>query len=392
MTLTGLAVRNVLRNKFRTVLTILGVAVAVFTFVLLQTVVSSWKRGTEISRKNIVVTRQKVSFVFYLPLKYVEDIKQIPGVKQATPEVWFGGTDPKHESEVFATIAIDPNTFFDVDDETTITPQEKTALLANRRGAVVGDALATKLGWKVGDHVTLGSGKYPSTAENPWTFDIVGIYTSRSRAVDRSTFYLRYDYLNDSVPAEERNRISWIATRLSDGQDASETARRIDARFAETDVQTLSQDERTFRRQFLAGISAVLQGLNIVSLVIVIIMMLILGNTVAMGARERTSEYGALRAIGFMPRHIVAFIVGEATVTGILGGLVGIAIAVPVVQFFLSRFIEENMGSVFPYFRVDTTIVVTSLGVAALLGILAAMIPGFRAARLGIVDSLRHVA
>lgn len=365
---------------------------AVFTFIFLRTVLTSWTHGADASRKNLLIARHKVSFVFWLPYRYVDDVRQLPGVEAATPGVWFGGKDPKHDGEFFATIGLDPNTYFDVDTETIITEQEKQALRDNRRGAIVGDALASKFGWKVGDRVTLESGRFAAPPDRPWTFDIVAIYESGAKTVDRSTFYLRYDYLNDSLPPEQRDRIGWMVVRIKPGETTAEVTRRIDARFENTDAPTLSQDERAFRTQFLAGISAVLQGLNIISLIIIVIMMLILGNTIAMGVRERSSEYGALRAIGFLPRHIVLFIVGEATMTGFLGGLLGVAIAFPIIQLGLSPEVEKNLGGVFPYFRVETSVLIGAFALAGMLGMLAAAVPSVGAARLRIVDSLRRVA
>ena len=168
--------------------------------------------------------------------------------------------------------------------------------------------------------------------------------------------------------------------------------RRIDAYFDEKQQPTLSQDERTFRTQFLAGLSAVLQGLDIVSLIILVIMTLILGNTIAMGVRERTSEYGTLRAIGFMPKHVTLFILSEAAVPGLLGGAFGGAAAFLSIRFVLSELIEKNMGGVFPYFRAEVPLLVGALLLAGFLGVMAAAVPAFTTSRLTIVDSLRRTA
>jgi putative ABC transport system permease protein len=392
MTLAGLAARNVLRNKGRTLLTILALATAIFTFVLIRTVLSSWTKGAEVSRQNMIVTRHKVSFVFWLPYRYVETVKQVPGVETATLGVWFGGRSPKDEHFFFATFAVDHRDYFDVETDVMLTPEEKKAFSENRNAIVVGDVLAAHFGWKVGDEITLESGKFPPPPGETWKFKIVGFYQPRSRNFDRNSVFLRYDLINDTRPPEEKDRIGWLVVKLKPGEKSADVARRIDERLGANEVPTLSLDERTFRTQFLAGISALLGGLAVVSLVIIVIMLLILGNTIAMGVRERTTEYGVLRALGFLPRHVAIFILGEAMLTSLLGGVVGVGGAFALIKFALGAAIEKNLGGIFPYFRTDALTVVLSLLISAGIGVIAAALPAIRASRISVVEALRHVA
>jgi putative ABC transport system permease protein len=149
--------------------------------------------------------------------------------------------------------------------------------------------------------------------------------------------------------------------------------------------------ERAMNTSFIGMISAVLKAVDAVSLVILAIMVLILGNTVAMGVRERTHEYGVLRAIGFLPKHLAVFVLGEAVTVSVAGGILGVMISYPFVQEGLGRFLEENMGAFFPFFRIDPATVVWALVLAAVLGVLAAALPAYNASRLNVVDSLRRV-
>src|SRR5207244_2642753 len=121
------------------------------------------------------------------------------------------------------------------------------------------------------------------------------------------------------------------------------------------------------------------------------IMMLILGNTVAMGVRERTSEHAVLRAIGFLPSHLVALVVIEAGTLGLAGGAVGLALAYPLVNQVVGRFIEENLGAFFPYFRITLEHAGIALGLAVALSALAALPPAWSVSRLKVVDALRRV-
>ena len=138
--------------------------------------------------------------------------------------------------------------------------------------------------------------------------------------------------------------------------------------------------------------SAILKAMDIMSAVILVIMMLILGNTIAMGVRERTSEYGVLRAIGFLPGHIALWVVGESLALGVFGGVWGLVLAWPIINLGFGRFVEENMGGFFPYFRLETANMVLGLSLAALLGAAASLIPAWRASKLKVVDAVRRVA
>src|SRR3954454_12443521 len=111
MNLATIAIKNTRRNLFRTVLTILGVAVAMLAFLLLRTVLSAWLVGVEYSAKDRVATRHKVTFVMTLPKKYVEDVRALPGVHGATWMNWFGAHLPGKEDQFFANMATDPKSF-----------------------------------------------------------------------------------------------------------------------------------------------------------------------------------------------------------------------------------------------------------------------------------------
>lgn len=387
MTLYALAFRNVLRNRFRNVLTVLGVAVAVLAFVLLRTVIFAWTVGVDYAAKDRIGTRHKVTFVMPLPKRYIDDVRQVPGVTAATWANWFGAKDPRHEKEFFGSMAVDTKSFFQVYDEILVSPEGKEQFFTDRKAALVGDVLAKKLGWKVGDKIVLSGTIYPGD----WEFHIAAIYTATRKSVDRSSFFFNWEYLNESVTDRQRDQIGWIVSRIGDATRTAAVSVAIDQRFAERDVQTLSMSERAMNTSFLGMMSAVLKAVDVVSVVILLIMLLVLGNTIAMGVRERTSEYGVLRAIGFLPKHLATFVLGEAVCIGALGGGMGLLLSYPIVEQGMGRFIEENMGAFFPYFRIAPGTAVSAMVLALLLGLVAAALPAYRAARTNVIHALRRV-
>jgi putative ABC transport system permease protein len=382
-----LAARNLLRNKFRVILTILGVAIALVAFVMLRTVLSAWEVAAEYAAKDRVGTRHKVSFVMSIPKRYIDRVREVPGVQSATWANWFGAKDPNAPDDFFATLAVDPVSFMEVYDEAVLDAESRQRWLDDRQGAVIGDVLARKKGWEVGDRVTLSGTIYPGD----WEFRIAGIYRATRKSIDGSQFLFHWDYLNEALPPARQEQIGWIISRIDDPARSAEISRAIDDAFDSQDIQTLSMSERAMNVQFLAMFDALLKALNWVSLIILVILLMILGNTVAMGVRERTNEYGVLRAIGFLPKHVVMFVLGESMLLGLVAGVTGLGLSFLIVQYGMGRWLEENMGGMFPYFRIEPITYVWAIGAAIVLGAVAASIPAWRASRLGIVDSLRRL-
>jgi putative ABC transport system permease protein len=387
--LFSIALKNIGRNGFRTALTIFGVAVAMVAFLLLRTVLSAWMFGAEFAAKDRVATRHKVTFVMSLPLRYVEDIRSVAGVTDVTFCSWFGARLPAREDVFFANIATDPESFLRVYDEIEVPPAQRTAWFENRRGALVGATLAKQLGWKVGDKVTLAGTIYPGD----WEFVIEGLYTAKRKSIDQSTLWFHWNYMNDhaSLPEPMRDQVGWVVSRIKDSSAAASISTAIDQKFDTRDIQTLSMSERAMNTSFIGMFATLLTAVDLVSLVILAIMMLILGNTIAMGVRERTHEYGVLRAIGFLPKHLAAFVLGEAAIIGMLGGVIGVGLGYPFINAGVGQFIEENFAGMFPYFRMSSSDALLSLGIAVVVAAVAAAIPAYNASRLDVIDALRRV-
>jgi putative ABC transport system permease protein len=383
-----IAFRNLARNRLRTVLTVAGAAVAILAFVSVRTVLSAWSAAADYAAKDRIATRHKVSLIIPLPKRYIEDIRAVPGVKQATFMSWFGGKNPRDPNKFFASIAVDTDSFLSVYDEISLSPEDQRRWREDRQGALVGDLLARQLGLKVGDRITLQGSIYPGD----WEFDIAGVYTATRKSVDRSTLWFHWSYLDQSLPESRRDLFGWAATRIEDPGRGAEIAAAIDRIFDDKDAQTVTMSERAMNLSWLGMLSAILRAMDVVSLIILLIMMMLIGNTIAMGVRERTREYGVLQALGFRPAHIRGFIIGEALALGLVAGAAGLGLAFPLVEIGMRRWLEENMGSWFPSFRIAPATYVAALILAATLAVAAALPPALRAGRLSVTNALRRVA
>jgi putative ABC transport system permease protein len=383
--------RNLFRRRGRTILTLCVVAVTVLIFNLLRTVDHGWKVGAEEAAKDRLATRHKVSITMQLPKRYIDDLRdpaKVPGIKAATWANWFGAKDPRERVPFFAGFAADHLSWFDVMDEMQVEPAALEAWKQTNNGAILGDVLAKTFGVKVGDDLTITSDIYPGD----WKFRVVGIYTATRKTVDRNSMVFRWDFLNnDPRAAFSKEQIGWVMSRIDDPSQSAQIARAIDKLFDERDDQTTTMSERAFQLSFLGGFSAVLRAFDIVSAVILLIMLLILANTVSMSVRERAHEYGVLRAIGFSPRYVFGFILGEAVLIAAIGGLIGVGLTMLLINGALGPAIEDNMGGFFPYFRTPMAVLGMALAGAVLVGVLSGLAPAIGASRRKVTDALRRI-
>jgi len=328
-----------------------------------------------------------VSFGLPLPKKYIDDIRGVPGVKTTTYCDWFGGKWTKNPREFFANLACADDAF-EVYPEISVDPVVLETWKRTKRGAIVGDMLAKKLGIRVGDRMTLEGTFYPGD----WEFEIVGIYTApRQSAVDRSSFFFRWEYKNDGVLPDQKDQIGWIFTRVDDPSRSAAVGRAIDALFEDRETQTRTMSERAANNSMLGSVRAVMRALDVISIFLLFIMALILGNTVAMGTRERTTEYAVMRALGFAPAQVRRLIVAEALAVSFCSGIAGLLVAIPVVDFGVGKWLEENMGQFFPIFRVTSETAAMAFGATLLIGALSAAMPALLAGRTSVADALRRV-
>jgi putative ABC transport system permease protein len=384
MYLPRLILKNALRHKLRTTLTIVGIVVAIVAFGLLRTIVDAWYAGANASSSARLVTRSSISLVFALPLTYAQKIRQVPGVASVSWANWFGGVYIS-ERNFFAQFAIDAPTYLEMYPEFILSPEEKKAFMTDRQGAIAGRKLAEQYGWKVGDQIPLRGTIFPGT----WTFNLRGIYEGAERTTDQSTMYFHWAYLNETVKKNFPRRgdqIGVYVVQLRDPGQAAEVSQAIDAMFKNSLAETLTETEKAFQLGFVAMTEAILLAIQAVSFVVIVIIMAVMANTMAMTARERGAEYATLKALGFGGGYVALLIFGESLAIALTGGALGIALTFPIAHKF-----AEEMGRLFPIFFISDETVAMQLGAALLVGAVAACLPAWRAAQLRIVDGLRAV-
>jgi len=377
--------KNVFRAKLRTTLTVTGLVVAIVAFGLLQTVVDAWFAGANSASNARLITRNAISLVFPMPIYYRERMRSIEGVKTVSYSQWFGGIY-KEPSNFFPQFAVDHTNYFDLYPEFLIKPEELLAFKRDRQGAVVGRKLADQFGWKVGDVVPIRGTIFSGN----WQFNVRAIYDGRDEATLTRQFFLRFDFINDELKKKFPRRgdqIGVFNVLVNDPSRAADISKTIDAEFRNSLAETLTETEKAFQLGFVAQSEAIVVAIRIVSFVVIFIIMAVVANTMAMTARERIAEYATLKVLGFSPAYVAALIFGEAMVLALFGAVVGILLTFPMAQGFAA----SPAGAAFASFAVSASTVWMQIACAVVVGVVAALVPGWRSARVKIVDGLRHV-
>ena len=387
MFIIRLVLKNALRHKLRTLLTILGIAVAVMSFGFMRTIVTAWSAGVEASAANRMITRQAVSFIFPLPYAYKAQIEKIPGVTEVSFANWFGGIykDPADWKNFFPRMSIDPETFFDIYPEFITPPEQLADFRKERNSCIIGAKLAREHGFKIGDIIPVEGDIYPGH----WEFVVRGIYKGRDETTDETQMFFHWAYLDERMKADSPGRegyVGWYVFSVRNAADMPQVATAIDDMYLNSRASTKTETEREFQQSFVSMSSAIITSLEAVSYVIIGIILLILANTIVMAARERTKEYAVLKTLGFSGRHIVGLIGGESLMIAGIGGAAGLALTFPIAGGFAKVF-----PTFFPIFNVETITIVLAIVVAFAAGIIAAFFPSLRAAQMKIVDGLRSI-
>ncbi|MCV2351408.1 ABC transporter permease [Paucibacter sp. Y2R2-4] len=385
MFLFKLLLKNAFRHKLRTLLTLVGLVVAICAFGLLRTIIDAWYAGVEGSSSTRLVTRSAISLTFPLPMNYGQRLKGVEGVTGISWSNWFGGVYIT-ERNFFPQFAVDPVSYLALYPEYRLKDEERLAFLRDRQGAIVGRKLADKFGWKVGDQIPIRGTIYPGT----WTFTLRGIWDGAEAKTDESQLLFHWSFLNESIRKRAPGRADFVGVYIlgiNEPQNAALISQRVDESFKNSLAETLTETESAFQLSFVSMSEAILIAIEAVSYIIVIIIMAVMANTMTMTARERLAEYATLKALGFAPGFVVKLLFGESLLIALLGGLAGLLLTLPLAGGF-----GKAVGTLFPGFHVSGTTMALQLLAALVVGVVAAAWPAWKMSRIDIVQGLRHVA
>jgi putative ABC transport system permease protein len=376
MRFAKLILKNVLRNKRRTLLTVSSLIVSLFLIISLATILTEFERGSEEANPSRLMSRHSVSLTFLLPMANLQRIETVQGVKAAMPFTWFGGIY-KDEKNFFANFACDPKKLREIYPELKMSDAEWQAFISDRQGAVVGQKLAKLYGFTPGQRITLKSPIYNQDVE----FIIRGILIGG----DEKTLFFQHEYLNELAPEWAKDKAGMFSMIASSPDDVPRIGQAVDSMFVNSDAPTKTESEREFARSFEAMTGSIKQFLYAIMAAITFSLLLVMGNTMAMTVRERTKEVGTLKAIGFKRHTIAGLFVGESILLALIGAAIGIGGAV---LLYRSVDMSVYIPAVIAFVPTKQTLVAAFL-LAIFVAIVSVAYSTYRVTGLTIADALR---
>lgn len=384
MFILKILIRNAFRHKLRTLLTILSIAIAILAFGLLRTFINAWYGGVEASSASRLVTRNSISLIFSLPLSYKDKIRQIDEVKIVSWGNWFGGIYID-EKNFFANFAVESKSYLELYPEYILSPEEANAFLRDRKAFVAGRKLAKRFGWKIGDTVTLRGTIFPGN----WEFVMRGIYRGRNENTDETQFFFHWDYLNESLkrtaPARA-DQVGFYMIGVTRPDRAMDAALAIDKTFKNSLAETLTETEKAFQLSFITMSETIIMAIQLVSFVVIVIIIAVVANTMSMTYRERIGEYAIFKTLGYRGWRIAGMIFGESLVITLIGSFFGFVLTFPV-----AKIVGGILSAYFPVFKVAEGILYMDIAASTIVGLLAAIVPTWRAIKIRIADGLRRI-
>jgi putative ABC transport system permease protein len=404
--------KHLRRNWIRTTSTVLAIALCIFLFGTLQSVLFEIDALLESTSANRLVARHAVSIVFNLPLAYKPRIESVPGVKRAAVAAWFGGTLPAEKEEqggeqseesssttdfssFFPNMAVEAEPFLAMYPEYQLPDEQYRAFLAEQRGCVIGRKLADRYGWKVGDTFFLESFIPPyRKRDGPFEFVVQGIFdTDKARypGTDTNMMLFHFKYLYEATGRRLGAGLYYV--EIGDPDQAGQIGQAIDERFQNSDAQTRTETEKAFAASFISMAGNLALLLNGIGIAVTFTILLVTANTMSMAVRERRTEIAVLKTLGFTSAQVMGLVVAESLLLGVLGGALGMG-GSHALLFALTHApgISEALGGLgLSELNLRPLVALLGFCVALFLGLAAGLVPALGAYRGRITDMLRTV-
>jgi putative ABC transport system permease protein len=375
--------KSLFRKKTRSLLTLGSILLPLFVICVMGTLLRTLDRPQSSQGMYRLVVRHKVSLTNWIPEAYRARIQQLGGIEETSVWCWFGGKYVDYSAKnQFARFGVEPEKLLRVFDEARIVDGSAADWFSDRAGAMVGEQLMKKYGWKLGQKVVLTGDIYPMTLE----LTIRAVYT----ADNASALFFNWAYVEEALP-QVKGRIGTFYIRAKDEEAVARLPKEIDALFENTDAPTKSETEKEFQNGFVSMLGNVKLMLTGICSAIVFVILLIAANTMSMAARERVNEIAVLRTLGYPKGTILGMILGESLLLALLGGLFGLGLFVLGFPGFRKALMNTPMAGFAAGMRLFPSVLAAGLGVAVFVGLVAGIVPAVRAAQRPITDGLRQV-
>jgi len=371
------------RKRLRTFFTVASILVAFLLFGLAQSMRNALESGVEVAGADRLLAMHKVSFTQLLPASYESRIRAVDGVVAVAPQTWFGAwfRDESNQVPCFPT---EPATFLQIYPELRVPEAQKQSWMADRAGIMVGRAIADLFGWKVGDAVPLKSAIWRrEDGSDTWDVTVRAIFDMPEGGDTRQI--LMHQAYFEEAKLQAKGLVGWYVIKVRDANEAPAIARQIDRMFANSPAETKTSSERAMAQSFVNQIGNVGKILTAIVGAVFFTMLLVTANTMAQSVRERTSEFGVLKTLGFTNGGVLGLVLAESVLVTALGGVLGIALA-----YWFGRAFGPFLNQYLPGFQLPGHALGQATACIVLLGLVAGAVPAVQAMRLGIVEALRR--
>lgn len=379
-----LIVKNALRNKRRSLLTVSSLAVSICLLgVLAALYFSLFFAAPPPDQQLRLITRHRVSITNPMPIWYKDKIRQVPGVQAVTVWQWFGGWYKNEQREpryFFPRFAAEPESLFAVYPEWQIPEEQKRAFTSDRTGCIIGADLAKAQGLTIGDRIRIQGSIFPIDLE----LTVRGIYHSPQES---DSLWFQHQYFEESLRKLRWGNFAGAFTmRVDSTESIPRISRAIDEMFANSEAPTRTETEYAFGLSFLSLLGDVKLILLSICGAVTFAILLVAANTMAMSVRERVREVGVLKTLGFTENRVLAILVSESLLVALSGAAAGLLLAQA-----LCRVLRQAPPVLqqIKTLSIEPPVLALVLGVALLVGLASSIVPAWSAARTNIVQALR---
>jgi putative ABC transport system permease protein len=383
----SLIVKNSLRNRRRSILTIGSIAVSLCILGVLIAMYHAMFFGTPTQAQALrLVCRNRVSLTQPIPIYFRDKIQRLPGVHDVMAWQWFGGVykDSRNPDNMFPRFGVEPDHLFNVNGEFQTSDDQKLAFQHERTGCAISRSLADKLHFNLGDRITLVGDIFPVTLE----LKVVSIFNEPANV---PILYFNREYLREALPVDsaQRDTVGAFLIQADSPEDVPRIAEAVDREFETTPFQTKSESEQAFTLSFLAFVGNLKLFIMAIFGAVTFTILLVSGNTISMSVRERIREVGILKTLGFTPGAILGIVLGESAVISVIGGAIGCLLAAG-----MCYMVAHSPGSIFiPALKtlgITPLVGGISVGAALAIGLLSSFVPAWSASRTSILEALRY--
>ena len=377
--------KNLFRKKTRSFLTIASILLPLLVICIMGTLLRTLESDPTGGRGMFrLIVRHKVSLTSWILESYMPKIQQLPGVTEIVRMNWFGGAyiDQKPENMFARFSTSDPEKMLKVLDEASIVQGSQKDWVSDRAGLLAGELLMKKYGWKLGQKITLKGDIYPVNLE----------LTIRAtfKAPDETGVYFHHQYVEEALP-RVKGFVGWYWIKADSLAAVQRLPKEIDAMFDNSSEPTHTETEKEMQNGFVSMLGNVKFFVTSIGTIIVLVILLIAGNTMAMTARERVTEVAVLRTLGFQKGTILGLMLGESVLLSVFGGLLGVGLFVGLFSWFRAGLLYSPMGGFAAGMRLFPEVVTVGFGITLFVGLVAGLVPAIRSAQRTIPDGLRQV-